>query len=222
MPFCFSLEQKTSFLLGLFVACLVAANLIGLKVASFGIFEASVGILVFPVLFLITDIVEEVHGKQKAKEFVYIGLATLVFILIVTAIAVLLPAASRSFVSQDEYAKIFGTTLRIFAASIIGFFFSQMHDVWAFNFWRERTLGKHLWLRNNLSTIVSQFIDTTIFMFIAFYAISPKFTVDYVFALIIPYWLVKVLFALCDTPFCYLGVKWLGAQKQKAKNTKLF
>ena len=166
-----SLEQRTNFLLGLFVASLVAANLLGLKVASFGLFEASVGILVFPILFLITDIIEEVHGAEKATEFVYIGLATLVFILIVTVIAVMLPTAERSFVSHEDYSSIFGTTLRIFVASIIGFFISQMHDVWAFNFWKQKTDGKSLWLRNNASTIVSQFIDTTIFMFVAFYAI---------------------------------------------------
>ena len=204
-----SVEQKTSFLLGLFVACLVAANLIGLKIANFAIFDASVGILVFPILFLITDIIEEVHGKQRAKQFVYIGLACLVFILAITVIAVLLPTASRSFVSHEAYANIFGTTLRIFIASIIGFFLSQMHDVWAFNFWKQKTAGKHLWLRNNASTIVSQFLDTTIFMFIAFYLITPKFDEFYIFALIIPYWLIKVLVAIIDTPFCYLGVKWL-------------
>jgi len=203
------MEKKTSLLLALFVGCLVTANLIGLKIASFVFFEASVGILVFPILFLITDIVAEVHGKKKAKEFVYIGLAVLVVVLFVTALAVILPTAERSFVSQEEYSKIFGTTLRIFAASIIGFFFSQMHDVWAFDFWKKKTRGKFLWFRNNASTVVSQFIDTTLFMFIAFYAMTPKFTVEYVFALILPYWILKVVFAVVDTPFCYLGVKWL-------------
>jgi uncharacterized integral membrane protein (TIGR00697 family) len=204
-----SVERKTNLLLALFIGCLVAANLIGLKIANFYLFEASVGILVFPILFLITDIVAEVHGKARAKEFVYSGLIVLVFVLIITALAVLLPAAERSFISQEDYANIFGTTLRIFAASIIGFFISQIHDIWAFDFWKQKTKGKFLWFRNNASTIVSQFIDTTIFMFIAFYAISPKFTVEYVFALIIPYWIIKVLFALLDTPFVYLGVKWL-------------
>ena len=208
----FSMEGKTNLLLGLFVACLVTANLIGLKIATFGIFEASVGILVFPILFLITDIIAEVHGREKAREFVYIGLITLVFILVITLIAVLLPAAERSFISQEDYVNIFGTTLRIFLASIIGFFLSQMHDVWAFDFWKRKTHGKFLWFRNNASTVVSQFIDTTIFMFIAFYAISPKFTVEYIFVLIIPYWIIKVLFALFDTPFCYLGVKWLRSK----------
>ncbi len=223
-----TMERKTNFLLALFIGCLVAANLIGLKIASFGMagvfifgfplfFEASVAILVFPVLFLITDIIAEVHGKQKAKEFVYLGLIVLVFVLLVTAIAVLLPAAERSFISGEDYAAIFGTTLRIFFASIIGFFVSQMHDVQAFHFWKEKTNGKHLWLRNNASTMVSQFIDTTIFMFIAFYALTPKFTVEYIFALIIPYWIIKVLFAAFDTPFCYYGVKWLkGKSAQKA------
>ncbi len=216
-----TVERKTNLLLAFFVGCLVAANLISLKIASFGLFEASVGILMFPILFLVTDIVAEVHGKEKAKEFVYFGLVVLIVVLFVTALAVLLPAANRSMVSQEEYAKIFGTTLRIFVASIFGFFLSQMHDVWAFHFWKEKTKGKFLWFRNNASTIVSQFIDTVIFMFIAFYAITPKFTVEYVFALIIPYWIIKVLFALVDTPFAYLGVKWLK-KGAKAKGVSCF
>ncbi|MEA1964366.1 MAG: queuosine precursor transporter [Candidatus Aerophobetes bacterium] len=207
------MEKKTNILLGLFVGAIVTANLIGLKIANFGIFEASVGILVFPITFLVTDIIEEVHGKEKAKEFVLIGLITLVFALFITVLGVILPFAERSLV-KEEYTKIFGTTIRIFIASIIAFTFSQMHDVWAFSFWKAKTRGKFLWLRNNLSTAVSQFSDTALFMFIAFYGISPKFTVSYVFSLIIPYWLVKVLFALFDTPFCYLGVKWLKGKER--------
>ena len=112
-----------------------------------------------------------------------------------------------------EYTTIFGTTIRIFIASITAFLIAQLHDVWAFNFWRQKTKGRYLWLRNNLSTIVSTFIDTTLFMFIAFYALTDKFTVIYLFQLIVPYWLIKVLFALFDTPFCYLGVRWLRSSK---------
>ncbi|MBU0496895.1 MAG: queuosine precursor transporter [Candidatus Thermoplasmatota archaeon] len=212
-----TLESKTNLLFGLFVGSLIAANLIGLKIANFGIFEASVGILLFPILFLITDIVEEVHGRKKVHELIVIGMITLLVVLAVTTIAVLLPFADRSLV-KDEYTTIFGTTIRIFIASITAFILSQFHDAWAFNFWREKTQGKHLWLRNNLSTIVSTLIDTTIFMFIAFYGLTDKFTVLYVFSLIIPYWLVKVLFALFDTPFCYLGVRWL--QNSSEKKTK--
>lgn len=207
-----SREQKTNLLMGLFVGAIVAANLIGLKIADFVLFEASVGILAFPVTFLITDIIEEVHGKGKAQEFVAIGAVTLLFVLIIMAIAVVLPFAERSSV-KEEYDEIFGTTIRIVIASMIAFLLSQTHDVWAFNFWKKRTRGRFLWLRNNLSTMASAFLDTTVFMFIAFYGISDKFTASYVFSLIIPYWLVKIFFAVCDTPLCYLGVRWLNSDR---------
>ncbi|MCK4416039.1 MAG: queuosine precursor transporter [Thermoplasmatales archaeon] len=224
----FTSENKTNILYGLFVGSLITANLIGLKVASFGVFEASVGILLFPILFLITDIIEEVHGKEKTKELVFVGMITLIVVLIVTVIAVLMPFAERSMV-KEEYTTIFGTTIRIFIASITAFLIAQFHDIWAFNFWKQKTKGKYLWLRNNLSTIVSTFIDTTLFMFIAFYGITrtsffdianSKFTPEYVFMLIIPYWLVKVLFALFDTPFCYLGVRWLKSSGKNKKHVK--
>ncbi|MCK5260669.1 MAG: queuosine precursor transporter [Thermoplasmatales archaeon] len=224
----FTLENKTNILYGLFVGSLITANLIGLKVASFGIFEASVGILLFPILFLITDIIEEVYGKEKTKELVFVGMIALIVVLIVTVIAVLMPFAERSMV-KEEYTTIFGTTIRIFVASIIAFLVAQFHDIWAFNFWKQKTKGKYLWLRNNLSTIVSTFIDTTLFMFIAFYGITrtsffdianSKFTPEYVFMLIIPYWLVKVLFALFDTPFCYLGVRWLKGSGKNKKHVR--
>jgi len=111
--------------------------------------------------------------------------------------------------NQEAYALIFGNTLRMMFASVIAFVISQFHDVWAFDYWKKKTEGKYLWLRNNLSTITSQLIDTVIFMFIAFYALTPKHTVSYMFALIIPYYLLKIVIALIDTPFVYAGVWWL-------------
>jgi len=207
-----TIEQKTSILLGLFVAALIAANLLGTKITKFWIIEASVGIFAFPITFLITDVIEEVHGKAKAKQFVLAGVISLIVVLAITALAVILPFAERSFV-KDDYTKVFGSTLRIFLASIIAFFLSQNHDIWAFNFWKEKTKGRFLWLRNNLSTIVSQFIDTVIFMFIAFYALTPKHNVAYMFTLIIPYWFLKLIVAILDTPFVYLGVRWLRGKK---------
>jgi uncharacterized integral membrane protein (TIGR00697 family) len=202
-----TVESKTNLLLGLFVAALVAANLVGTKVTHVFL-DFSVGIFAYPLTFLITDIVEEVHGKERTKQFMYVGFVCLVFVLLLTALAVSLPFAERSFV-KEEYTKVFGTTLRIIVASITAFIISQTHDIWAFNFWKQKTHGRYLWLRNNASTIVSQLIDTTLFMFIAFYGVSPKFTAAYVFALIIPYWLLKITVALFDTPICYLGVAWL-------------
>ncbi|MFP4005789.1 MAG: queuosine precursor transporter [Candidatus Hadarchaeia archaeon] len=203
-----TVESKTNLLQGLFVASLIAGNLLGAKIARVGFIDFSVGIFAYPITFLITDIIEEVHGKEKGKQLVMVGVFSLVFVLVLTSLSVSLPFAERSLV-QEGYTRVFGISLRIFIASIVAFFISQLHDVWAFNFWKEKTRGKYLWLRNNLSTITSQFLDTSIFMFIAFYRISPKFTAVYIFALIIPYWALKIVVALFDTPLVYLGVSWL-------------
>jgi len=162
--------------------------------------------------FPITDIIADVHGKKKAQEVVYIALASLVFVLIVTVISVQLPFAERSWVISGQYNPVFEQGIRMIIASIISFFFSQMHDVISFDFWKKKTNGKMLWLRNNASTIVSQAIDSTLFMFIAFYGVSPKYDVAFIITLIIPYYVLKVVLAIIDTPLVYAGVKWLKSE----------
>lgn len=201
-------EFKLNILLGLFVSAIISANLLGSKITTlFGV-SFSVGAFAFPVTFLITDIVEEVYGKEKTKQFILSAFVSLIFVLLLTLLALKLPPATR-FELNSEYLAIFGVSARIFVASIIAFVISQFHDINTFEMLKKKTKGKYLWLRNNVSTIISQFLDTTIFMFIAFYGITPKFTVAFIFALIIPYWLLKSVMAIIDTPLVYLGVKWL-------------
>ncbi len=176
----------------------------------FDVVHVSVGIIAVPVMFLVTDVVEEVLGKEKAKNMVNAGVLAMLFLLLITIVSVWLPAdPTRQYFSQENYASIFSVSIRMFIASILAFVLAQYHDIWAFNFWKEKTKGKHLWFRNNASTVVSQLLDSTIFMFVAFYGLTPKFTVAYIIGLIIPYWIFKILFAILDTPFVYLGVKWL-------------
>lgn len=180
----------------------------------FDTISVSVGILTVPVMFLITDVVAEVLGRQTAKKFINVALIVMIFTVIITTIAVGIPVdQSRKFFSQSEYENIFGASIRIMIASIIAFIIAQYHDIWAFEFWKRKTKGRFLWLRNNLSTIGSQFLDSTIFMFIAFYGLTPRYDTLFIFSLIIPYWIFKILFALLDTPFAYLGVKWLKDEK---------
>ena len=201
-------DFKLHLLLGLFCGLLVGMNLLGGKITSlFGI-SVSVAIFMAPLAFLITDIVEEVYGRKVTQSFVWAGMATIIIMFLYTALFVVLEPHTR-YSFNEEYKTIFGASLRMMIASVIAFFLAQTHDIWAFNFWKEKTKGRFLWLRNNLSTVVSQFIDSTVFMFIAFYALTPKFTMAFIFSLIIPYYLFKVLFAVLDTPFVYLGVKWL-------------
>jgi len=202
------ISMKLCILLSVFAGLLVGMNLLGGKIIGlFGV-SVSVGIFMVPFTFLITDIVAEVYGKKMAQKFLVAGVFTLCVILMYTAIFVLLEPHAR-YETNNEYRTIFGASLRILIASIVAFVLSQFHDIWAFEFWRAQTKGKALWLRNNASTAVSQAIDTLIFMFIAFYMITPQFNAMFIIQLAIPFYLFKVAFAILDTPLVYAGVRWL-------------
>jgi len=209
------LEKKTLILLSVFVSALVLANVLGSKVTSiFGIIT-SVGIFAYPVTFLVTDIVEEVRGKKVSQIFIIAGLIALLISLALVLIGIAMPPSSI-YENNDAYKTVFSNSIRVIIASIVAFLISQHHDIYAFNFWKKKTKGKWLWLRNNLSTGVSQLIDTSIFVLIAFYKVTPDFTADRMLAMILPYWLLKIIFAVADTPFVYLGVKWLRSDSRKS------
>ena len=214
------LYRKRDFLFALFVSSMVMVNTLGTKIISIVGIRVSVGIFFVPVLFLVTDIIGEVFGRAEASRFVNMATIMLVVLFVMMGICIAVPP-NESWGMQEEYVKIFGSSLRMTIASLVSFVVAQQLDVFMFSFWGKVTHGKHLWIRNNLSTIVSQFIDTTIFEFIAFWHLNDKFTTAYIFSLIIPYWLFKVVFALLDTPFCYLGVRWLrgGNPKSEASTT---
>jgi queuosine precursor transporter len=203
-----STEQKFAILSSIFVAALIAANLLGSKITTILGISVSVGIFAYPLTFLITDAIEEVFGRKKARQLMYGALVAQILVLIIVVVAINMPPASR-FEHNEAYGAIFGNSIRIIIASLVAFFLSQTHDIWAFNLIKQKTHAKFLWLRNNASTVVSQFIDTTLFMFIAFYQVTPRFDVPFLFSLIIPYWLFKIAFALIDTPIVYGLVYWL-------------
>lgn len=200
-------EYKFSIASSVFVGGYLAANLLGTKVTTLLGVSVSVGILAYPLTFMITDAVSEVFGKKRAKQIVYSALIAQILVLLLTVIAIKMPPSGR-YALNDEYVKIFSGSLRMIIASMIAFVISQQHDIWAFDYWKRKTNGKYLWLRNNLSTFVSQAIDTLLFMFIAFYGISDKFTVGFILQLSLSYWIFKIIFATIDTPFVYLIVRW--------------
>lgn len=214
---CMKSSIKLQILLAIFAGLLVGMNLLGGKITTlFGV-SVSVGIFMVPLTFLITDIVSEVYGKKMARSFIISGVTVLLMVLSYTALFVWLEPNARYEFNQ-EYTLIFGLSIRMTVASLIAFLLSQFHDIWAFDFWKKKTKGRMLWLRNNLSTIVSQAIDTFVFMMIAFYHISPKFTIGFIITLCVPYYLFKIAFAVLDTPFVYLGVRWLREGEEKMKN----
>jgi uncharacterized integral membrane protein (TIGR00697 family) len=198
-------------LLTVFISSLLLGNLLGSKLIEiFGI-VTSVGLFGYPPTFLITDIVEEVRGREVTKVFVHAGFLSLCIAVIFVFVSTGLPPSSL-YPHSEAYNSVFSNSLRIILASMLAFIISQYHDLWAFNFWKQKTNGRYLWLRNNLSTIVSQLLDSIVFMFIAFYHATPEMNAISVFYMILPLWTLKVIFALLDTPFVYLGVRWLASE----------
>lgn len=193
-----------SFLVAVFVASLVMANILATKLFSIGGFILPAGVIAYPITFLMTDVISEVWGKKVVTRVVWVGFFCSLIALGLGLIAVALPSA-YFYERQEFFAEMFGRVGRITFASLIAYLISQLNDVWIFHKLKEKTHGKHLWLRNNVSTITSQFFDTVIFIFIAFYGIMPT---PVLFTMIGSQWLVKILIALADTPFCYMLVNW--------------
>lgn len=190
---------------GIFGASIVFANIAaGIKLVDFFGFIVPAGTIAYSITFPITDIVDEIYGKRRAVYIVWAGLFAEIAMLILIGAEAMLPALEQDM--QIEYIRIFTPQLRIVLASIVAYLISQHHDVWAFWKWREITKGKYLWIRNNASTMVSQFLDSTIFILIAFYGIE---SINVLLNMIMSMWLFKVLIAALDTPFVYLGVSFV-------------
>ena len=213
--------RKFDLLVAVYTGCVDISELMGAKTVplfSIGHFHlhSSVALLVVPLLFAINDIIVEVHGKQRARSVVFSGFLVIVMLLAMSLIATNLPSTERFKASEPAYDAIFGTSARIAAASLTAFAFSELLDVWIFNKIRERMGKKALWLRNNVSSFAGQFVDTTMFMTLAFYAIGKPFggNASFLLGLIVPYWLLKCFMSVIETPFVYLGVRWLRNSKE--------
>ena len=196
-------------LAALFIASLVASNLIFQKFfywEPFGLyrFEISVGILPYPITFLITDVLSEIYGKKKANRVVIAGIFASFFSMFIILIADFAPAIESSPINDEVFHQVFGLSPLAVFASMIAYLFAQFIDIRIFHFWKKLTSGKHLWLRNNFSTFASQFIDTftVLFLLCTFEILPwPIFT-----SLLISGFLFKVIIAALDTPFLYLIV----------------
>lgn len=211
-------------LAGVFIALLVACNLIFQKFISwnpFGLynFEVSVGLIPYPLTFLVTDLISEIYGKKKANQVVVVGLVTTVIVMGVVLIGDLANATAWSPVSNDDFTKVFGLTGVAVAASMFAYLLAQFIDIRIFHFWKNLTKGKHLWLRNNASTIFSQFVDTAtvLLLLCAFGAIEWGLFG----ALLLNGFLFKVLVALFDTPFLYLTTYWFKKKFNLKENEEI-
>ena len=181
----------------------VIANVIAAKVIPIGPFVINAGVLVYASTFLITDVIAEIWGKSEARKAVWAGFFANIALVLFVLVAVNLPTADFAAEIGKSFDMVFGLTPRIVLGSMIAYLVSQHWDVFFFHKIRDWTKGKHLWLRNNLSTITSQIIDSVLFVTIAFYGVIP------ITGLMIGYFVVKVTVAIADTPFAYAAVKYL-------------
>ena len=188
----------------MFCTLLILANILASKVVQFGALTIPAAVVAYPFTFLITDIIGELWGKNEANNTVKNGLICQIFALFLTFCAVKLPVASFAN-NQKEFVAILGGSLRVTIASLIGYLCSQTWDVWIFHKIRNKYIIKHnttaggRWIWNNGSTMTSQIIDTAIFITIAFYGTVPN-----IWNMIVSQYIIKFVFALCDTPIFYL------------------
>lgn len=213
--------EKFDLLVSLYIFCIVAAELMGSKTFPIGkIFgyqlNASVAIFLFPLIFTVNDVITEVFGKERTRSVIRSGLLMICLVFLISIIFPILPPSSRFAEKEAAYDSIFGLSARISAASLIAFAIAEFTDVLIFVKIREK-LGKNkLWFRNNVSNFLAQFVDTAIFMTLAFYAFDRDLgaNASFLLSLIIPYWLLKSSMSLIETPLVYAGVKWLKDEKK--------
>jgi len=192
-------------LAALFVASLIACNLIANKFVSvnlgFKTFVISAGVLPYPITFLITDILSEVFGKRETQKVVISGFIASIFVIGIIFLGAVFPAIGDSQVSDAVYNTTFKSSWRVILASMTAYLMAQLIDVKIFHFWKNLTQGEMLWLRNNGSTIFSQLIDSTLVTTVIFIGVIPG---GKIVSFILDAWLFKVLVALVDTPVFYL------------------
>lgn len=209
------LAQKIYLLLAaLFITSLVVSNLIFQKffywypfeMEIFGtkLFEISVGILPYPITFLITDLISEIYGKKRANQVVVAGIFASVFSMAIIYTANAVPATTWSPVNDNTFTSVFGATAIAVFASMMAYLLAQFVDIQIYHFWKNLTKGKHLWLRNNFSTFSSQFIDTAAVLLLLC-AFGKTDWINF-YGLLLSGFIFKVIIAIIDTPFLYLGV----------------
>ncbi len=197
-------------LAGFFITNAIVAELIGGKLIQFfGLFTQSIGIILWPIIFVLTDLINDYFGKDGVKKLTYITVGLISFTFIVLTIGLSIPATSFSPVNDVVFKTVFGQSQWIIVGSITAFFCSQLVDVHVFSFFKNKTGEKHIWLRATGSTMVSQLIDTFIVQYIAF-VLPGKWTLNefvtnaswgYGFKLIIAWALI---------PLIYLGHYFIG------------
>ncbi len=199
-------------IISIFIGSMTISSVLANKIIGvFGIFVPA-GVLAYSITFICTDVISEVWGKETAQQTIMGGFIALLTVLFLVQAAIVWQPAP--FWKEDAaFGSILGSTSRIIIASFTAYLISQFHDIHTFHLFKRWTGGRHLWLRNTVSTAISQLIDSVLFITIAFYGTMP------VAPLIFGQWVIKFAIAVLDTPIIYLAV-WVLRNKAGLRSNK--
>lgn len=198
-----SMNVQTRLFVGLtaaFVTCLVLGDVIGGKVADTFVGQVSVGMIPFPITFLLTDVINDFYGARGARFVTLIGFAAAAFAWAVLQLSTLAPTAATSYFTDEVFALVFGGSAQLFVASMLAYLLGQFLDIYVFQFWKRLTRSRYLWIRATGSTLLSQVVDTATINVVFW---SGKSEPAWIAAKIVREYGVKVLVAVLLTPAVY-------------------
>ncbi len=188
---------------GLFITNALLGEIIGVKLITWGPYTLTMGVIPWPMVFIVTDLVNEYYGKEGVKKLTYLTVGLILYAFLIIYLSMLVPAAGISPVTDDVYNQVFGQSLWIIVGSVTAFLVSQLLDATVFWFFRAKTGSKMLWLRATGSTVISQLIDTFIVLGIAFW-LPGKMTTDDFISVSLTNYTYKLMVALGITPVIYV------------------
>lgn len=207
---CYRIFGRTG-LWGVIIFSLLLANVMGPKLTTVAGLQTSMGVILYSSIFFATDLLSEKYGRAEAQRAVLLGFVVSVALVVMTQVSMLfLPSTApgtAAFATSVHQATVtlFDFTPRFVFGSLVAYLLSQSFDVWVFHAIKRATAGRHLWLRNTLSTLLSQIIDTLIYGLIVWWGL-----VDLVTALQLAAakYVFKFVIAVLDTPFIYWARNW--------------
>jgi uncharacterized integral membrane protein (TIGR00697 family) len=207
---CYRLFGRTG-LYGVVIFSLLLANIMGPKLTVIGGLQTSMGVILYSSIFFATDLLSEKYGQKEAHRAVLLGFFVSVALVVMTQISMqFLPSAmpaTSAFAQSVHEATItlFDYTPRFVFGSLLAYLVSQSFDVWVFHRIRNATNGRHLWLRNTGSTLLSQAVDTLIYGLVVWWGLVDLVTA---LQLAVAKYIFKFLIAVVDTPFIYWACRW--------------
>ena len=195
---------------GLFVTCLLTANVIATKLVVVGGVVLPAGVVIFPVSYIVGDVLTEVYGYAVARRVIWLGFACNLLMVAAIWVAGELPPAPV-WKGQAAYAEVFAQTPRILVASFLAYLVGEFANSFVLATMKIATHGRWLWTRTVGSTIVGQGLDSLVFVTVAFAGLVPLAVLP---GIVLAQWLVKVAYEAAATPLTYLVVGWLKAREQ--------